>query len=449
MRSMESLGAKLTTTFGLTERPGFWEDLRSAALRTAERNGLSVDELAERLDADPRLLHELVGPLTVGETFFLRHPQHFELAVDHVRRRLRTLADGELVHVWSAGCASGEEPYSVAIAVDFTLGEAALRRLAVRATDANPAAVDKARSGVYGAWSFRGVPCWLVARYFRPDGGGFRLARDAVREAVSFEVGGIAQAAARMPTASLDVVLFRNVAIYLQPESLVALYRELRRVLRPDGLLLVGHSDPRPGPGVFVRCSKTEHTSFRPAPDGVPNAERPTVRPPGVAVRRRRRRPTGTLSRSSRSSRAEPRRESRPPEPVAAPKADPDPGGLRALADGGRTELALGALAAQIRRDPGSACLHALRGRVLLDAGSGTEAVEALRRAVFLAPEDVVARFWYAQALGVAGEAAAALRQLDEVERRLERAPATVLLDGTTSPEELLEAVRLFQEGLR
>jgi chemotaxis protein methyltransferase CheR len=443
--------------------------VESAIVELARRNACSRAQLLQRVREDRLLLLDLVGQLTVGETHFLRHPAHFELLTRLVGNRLADFSGP--VRLWSAGCASGEEPYSMALSIDASFGEAALSRVQILATDVDPDSLAKARAAAYGAWSFRGTPSWVLARYFESDAQLGCVVTERIRRAVTFERAGILQHARRLETSSLDIVFFRNVAIYLLPGAVDTLYAEFRRVLRQDGMLVVGPSDPRPSADLFV-VGDTESTSVfvvRPAePSGsVEKAgrrrpKRGRSRDRARAVCRQSRGRTARRRSRHRAGAATPdERELRPaaPPPIAAtarPSVEQpwvafpqlDVGVAQTLADNGDTRQALAVATNLINREPSSPAAYLLRGQILLSDAQNREAVEDLRRATFLGPDHCLARYWYAAALQASGAAARALRQLGVLEARLlDLAAESLVEDDQTRVAELLDAVLLMKES--
>ncbi|MDI1449041.1 CheR family methyltransferase, partial [Polyangium sp. 6x1] len=247
---------------GLSPRDD-WAEQASRGLETiAVRRGTTVEALKREPAAWPSLVPELLDHLTVRETFFLRHQGHFDFLVDALHARL-TAEPLSTACVLSAGCASGEEPYSMAIAVHARLGAKALARVRILASDISPEAIRRARAAVYGTWAFRDAPAWLSVNYFqRGEASGAKVA-EIVQRAVTFDVGHVAHHAATLPAGSVDAVFFRNVAIYLNPSVIADAYREFHRVLRPGGLLVVAPADPRPNTAHFVDAGHESTSVYR------------------------------------------------------------------------------------------------------------------------------------------------------------------------------------------
>ncbi len=205
----------------------------------------------ESLLADPalgaRFLERISTELTVGESYFFRNEHHFRALRETVLPEiLRQNAAQREIRIWSAGCAAGEEPYSLAILLDQLLGEQLdTWRISILATDLNPEFLDRARAGQYRAWSFRQTNIHHDRHYVVPQADGFSLL-PRIRSLVRFVYLNLVKdvyPSALTGTMGLDLVLFRNVAIYLRPEVTAAIIARFRRALRPGGWLLLGESE--------------------------------------------------------------------------------------------------------------------------------------------------------------------------------------------------------------
>jgi len=197
---------------------------RAAAL------GLSDEDYAARAAADTAELDRLIELLRVGETRFFRHRAQLEALGDRVLPQLRSP-----VAAWSAGCASGEEAWTLAMLL-------AERGLAFElwATDLSAAALARARAGRYAAARVEAdVPPALRARYFRRIGGD-DVINDRLRAHVRFEAHNLLAATGGR---ELDLILCRNVLIYFDEARRAEALARLVRALKPGGWLCVGYSE--------------------------------------------------------------------------------------------------------------------------------------------------------------------------------------------------------------
>ncbi len=245
--------------------------------------------IVTRPDQQVGFLERLTGQLTVGESFFFRNEHHFRVLRETVLPQI--IADNSArreVRVWSAGCATGEEPYSLAILLDQVLGSASSWTASVLGTDLNPEFLSRAREGRYRQWSFRQTTINQNREYFHVEGDTYRLV-DRLREHVRFATLNLVKDVYPSPltgTAGLDLVLFRNVAIYLKPEVTAAILKRFYQALRPGGWLLLGETEVTAAhPGDF-EVRRFEHaTLFRKTSDRSSSAMNDAVTslPPALA----------------------------------------------------------------------------------------------------------------------------------------------------------------------
>jgi chemotaxis methyl-accepting protein methylase len=206
---------------------------------------LRVGSLAQArslLVRQPHLAGPALDALLIGVTGFFRDEAVFDgllrRTVPDLLRRRRAEAPSRSFRVWSAGCSDGAELYSVAMML-VELGELAPFGVDLVGTDCRPEALDRAAAGAFDPAAVKGVPPALLRRYFSFDGECYRVQR-ALRAAVRWRC---ADALAAPEPGPWDLVLCRNVAIYLQPEAAAALWASLAAVLRPGGALVPGKAE--------------------------------------------------------------------------------------------------------------------------------------------------------------------------------------------------------------
>ena len=223
----------------------------SASLRARmQQLGLDrIDDYYDRLrarTADDEF-RKLINLVTVTETCFFRDQSQFRLLRRHILPTLlaeRAAQPKPTLRIWSAGCSSGEEAYSIAL----TLWDMGLYltypdwTFEIVGTDVNTEVLDAAKRGVYSARALRNVEGDWLDRYFRPDGPHFCL-NEEVRRGVRFEYGNLTQAPLPRPSSGYDIVFCKNVAIYFRPEMTRRLVRGLHQSLADGGYLLLGHSE--------------------------------------------------------------------------------------------------------------------------------------------------------------------------------------------------------------
>jgi chemotaxis protein methyltransferase CheR len=220
------------------------EFLAEILLRRADERGLGLPPYLDRLEApdSDAELQALAPELTVPETYFFRHLDQLrafaEVALPHAQAARGPTRKLSLL---SAGCASGEEPYSLAMLAHE--GEDPVPSVAIRAFDINPAMLAKAARGLYSAWALRETPATSKQRWFRSVGREFEL--DAtIRAAVTFQEVNLAQENSELwAAAQYDVIFCRNVLMYFTPQSAQALAARLTHSLVPGGHLFLGHAE--------------------------------------------------------------------------------------------------------------------------------------------------------------------------------------------------------------
>ncbi|WP_160330957.1 CheR family methyltransferase [Marichromatium gracile] len=196
-----------------------------------------------RLRADEAELMALGSLLTINETYFYREAQHLELLTDHLIPTLRARDRGHPetpLRILSAGCSSGEEPYSIAIALEQRLGAEAAAAVRISAGDLDPEVLERARAGRYGAFTFRALDPALRARHFTAlDNGQHQLAA-AIRARVDFLALNLLARDYPPGLQGQDVIFYRNVSIYFDPPTRAQVLAQLARLLNPGGFLIVG-----------------------------------------------------------------------------------------------------------------------------------------------------------------------------------------------------------------
>jgi chemotaxis protein methyltransferase CheR len=184
----------------------------------------------------------LACQLTNNETYFFREPHHFQIIAKHVVPVLGDALRTRPLRVLSAGCSSGEEPYTLAIA----LYEAGLELRGISweidACDLNRDRIAKAREGVYEGNALRVCDEEALRRHFEPQGGRFRL-RDRYRRSIRFFEANLAAPGGMIGFPPYDVILCRNLLIYFDDAGFDRAVGVFARALAPGGWLLLGHSE--------------------------------------------------------------------------------------------------------------------------------------------------------------------------------------------------------------
>jgi chemotaxis protein methyltransferase CheR len=343
---------------------------------------------------NPAEVQQLLDEVTIQETHFFRNPPQMRALREQVLPELvRAAASrGRRLRIWSAGCSTGEEAYTVAMVLRELLPSTAGWDVKVIATDVSQRALAAAREATYGARAVHATSAQDLDRFFSPTADGRHQVRPEVRELVELRHHNLVTERPPFPVGEqIDLVLCRNVTIYFSRDTTRALMGRLHVTLREDGYLLLGHSETLwqlSDDFRLVVLGSGDSTAFvyrrrGEGPGGAPGAHRPALwAPRAVAL----------------------------PAPVVLPPVDPVPGIRRALAHGRYDEAAL--LAAEaVTADPLRTDAHYLHGLALVEAGRDADALPALRRAVYLDPDAGLGHFLLAGALSRLGHGPAAARE--------------------------------------
>ncbi len=366
-----------------------------------------VEALLARLAAEPahgEAWELLIPRLTVRESYFFRDAPLLAALLPALIEERRAAGDRRLV-LWSAGCAAGEEPYSLAMVLAGLLGDREEWTLTILATDVDATALAAARRGRYTEWALRETPAWARERYFRRrDSRNYELDAE-IRAMVSFAPLNLAT---DPYPGGVDVILCRNVLMYFTAAARRRAVGRLASALAPGGRLVLSPLDVPPH----------EHREL----DAVEEA----------GCRLYRRRPV------------QPTREPDAPERVVEPPL----ARAREEADHGRLDAARALCREALRRDPLDPEAHLLLAAVEEEGGDPGAAIAALRRAVYAAPDSATAHFRLGGLLLRTGDREPGRRSLAAAAGLLVAAPPDAPVpgaDGTTAGT-LLAAVRAHLE---
>ena len=189
------------------------------------------------LKKNPEELQLLLSDLTINYTSFFRD---FDVYFFLEKYLFPRLFESNPVRICSAGCATGEEPYSLAILVHKVLGEtSAEHQVSILASDVDKEALAKAARGEYSKNQLRGISASLIEKYFAEEGELYRV-RDFVRRIIRFEQRDLMKEPLHR---SLDLILCRNVMIYFSKESQQQIHMNFYRALRDGGYLITGKAE--------------------------------------------------------------------------------------------------------------------------------------------------------------------------------------------------------------
>lgn len=198
---------------------------------------MNIDNYAEYLRLlvrEPAHYRKFIDHLTINVSEFYRNPQHWEVLEKKILPELK--AANAHLKIWSAGCSTGEEPYTLAIIVSEQLCGTQSRILA---TDIDRGVLAKAKEGVYSSKAVANVPPRLLEKYFERNGDHF-VVRDSLKQLITWRQHDLL--CDEFPT-QCDLILCRNVVIYFTEEAKSKLYQRFAQALRKGGVLFIGSTE--------------------------------------------------------------------------------------------------------------------------------------------------------------------------------------------------------------
>ena len=353
----------------------------AAALKRVDRVGDPACFMRRAADPveGPAHVARLLDEVTVKETFFLRAPlQLDEIAWQALFDRARARG-AAAVRIWSAACATGEEPYTLALLACEAFG--AEPPVTIFATDISEGALRQARVGDYRPRSTRELDPSLHRRYFRQEGERL-VAGDRLRSLVTFAHHNLVRdPVPPLGEAPFDLILCRNVLIYFDSETVDRVTAALDRALAPGGTLVLGAADALCRSAGRLRSLATAVAPLQ-----------PSATPPQRILRR----PLGR---------------------VGGPALTHDHVGIAEAAGSGESGEMISRTTRLLATDPLNASAHFLHGLAELEAGDAAAAVSALRRALYAEPQFGLAAFQLGRAYESLGNHGAARRAYEQALR--------------------------------
>jgi len=396
---LEQCSGFLASQMGLYFPRERWLDLLRALERMAPTLGLensaAAIEWLLNTPLDQQRIEIIASYLTVGETYFYREPAVFAALENQILPDLISARRAEgrrQLRIWSAGCCSGEEPYSIAMLLSRLLPDLEQWNITLLATDINPQFLAKARQGEYRDWSFRGTPDWMRNGYFEAGVAGSARVIAHIRRLVHFDYLNLmddAYPALDNHTNAMDIVFCRNVLMYFQSDAMQAVLEKIRRALIDGGWLVISPTEASARMrALFTPVGFTDAMLYRkderqPAAQAWPLLDIVTRwTPPPLEV------PPAI------DARAEPR-----PLPTVQPAPEPaqTPSTLalaaRACANRGQLDEAYRCCTEAIAHDKLNPGLRYLLASILTEQGRHAPAANALKQALYLDQNHVLAHF--------------------------------------------------------
>lgn len=407
--SLEKIEQMLRQRIGLHAQSVGRSAISSAVgRRMATCNIGSIHEYFKHLNFSCDEVSELIETVVIPETWFFRDGRPFEVLKEVVTKFLAA-RPGQKLRALSVPCATGEEPYSIAM----TLLEAgaAANQIQVDAIDISRRALSFAQAGSYGSHSFRGEQdAGVLERYFHRDGTRYQIC-EHVRNLVNFSHGNLLDPAFAACSGTYDVIFCRNLMIYFDEQAKQTAFRTLAQALADHGLLFVGHAEcGTVPPAWFHSAGHSFGFAFRKGA-GNETSQAPKKRP--LLSRKRSR----TLTRLLPKRRA--------PAAPTPQRPDGDPLELaRQLADLGRLSEAREICEAHLRQPERRADAYFLLGTIRAAEKDYDGALDALRRTVYLQPKHYEALVQMALLLEQQGDQVGAARMRGRAERALLSQPS-------------------------
>lgn len=386
----------------------------------------------------------LASYLTVGETYFFRDKQSFTFLETVVLPELiRNRQKSRRIRIWSAGCSSGEEPYSVAILLNRLIPQPEKWNISLLATDINPIMLARAEKGVYGEWAFRDVPESIRNSSFSPAGKNSWKINERAKHLVTFSYHNLVEdpfPSLVNETNAMDVILCRNVLLYFSPQNGWKIVSQLANTLTDGGWLIVSPVEtPQVNDNQLKPVQINEQTFFRkeagtlqpPVTEGLKLVSSTRVPPSNPVLL-----PSVVPSNISRTVSVSRKKQSVPSSPLRPRFSDParlieegrfaeaaailektlaeNPVNnnivllVRAYANYGDLDRALAWCRRGIASDPLNPVLYYLLAIILEECGDVPAGLEALRKTLYLDPDFILAHIAFgtsAQRIGREKEA--------------------------------------------
>lgn len=459
--------------FGLAVAPIHDSRLDQALAALAPAGSITMADALAMLETRPwddPLWQKVIERITVGETSFLRHREWFGVIEQHVLVPLideRRQRGPRRLRLWSAACSTGEEPYTLAMLVDRLVPDRSDWDITIVGTDINAASLATAQQAVYREWSLRELDAAERSRHFTLAGANQFELKATYRAMVAFRRLNLSlddYPGSAGELGDFDLILCRNASMYWTPEVQAAAAQRLCRCLAPGGWLALSPAEAIAEwyrllvPVNFPAATLFRNLPLSAAPRSTPplplatvprpDSDRPSRSRVGSRARTVHRRATPAPSRSDA---VRPVSSPPPPPPSLSPpsQVENEIAEARSLADRGMLEMARRRCEAILARDSLDSEVNLLLAAICTELGDLTTALEAARRATYLAPHSAAAHFQLGSTYGRMGHAAQAQRCMEAVLSLLaplpDDAPVALLAETTTAG--LRHTARAFLTG--
>jgi len=233
---------------GIHFRDDYIFSLESSIRKRMETIGSdSIKQYHSKIIENKSELDILIDLITVNETYFLREPSHFKALIETIFPEiLRLKPPGKKVRFLSAGCSTGEEPFSIVISLVEKYGASILDRIEVFGVDIDNNVINAARAGIYKSHSFRETNSQIREKYFTPKADAAQRSYEVsglLKKVVEFQVLNLFDNQYPTQLSSMDVIFYRNVSIYFSADGQKKIFRNLSKLLVNDGYLFLASSE--------------------------------------------------------------------------------------------------------------------------------------------------------------------------------------------------------------
>ncbi len=401
-----------------------------------DEDGIDFTSLLVEQKLSPKQLDILAEKLTIGETYFFREKQTLSAFKEIIIPSLVKEREhgSRSIRIWSAGCCSGEEPFTLAMILSDTIPDISSWDITILATDINRRFLTKATKGRYTPWSFRETPIEIKNRYFTPAGREFEISEE-IRNKVAFQPLNLVEdsfPAERNNTQSMDVIFCRNVLMYFSTETAMAVSQKFYHALTKGGWFIT--SQVELSDEIFHLFSKVNYkNSFL-----YQKSDKPTEHAKKTSINENK---SAKLSSALAKKLPLTRQKQTAPTVIRTPlsqltiktdKQESSPLEIaRRFANQGNLSLALQWVEKFIATNPSNPEAYYLSGMIHYERGELQEAEQQLKKALYLDPDHLLSHFQMAGICNNHGKEKQARKHIQNVGYLLQQFKDEDLLPGT------------------
>ncbi len=430
-----------------------WERVRKRLRATGLPDSTRYLNLLDDPISGPSEWSKLEAEITIGETFFFRYAEQFAALRETILPEIiERKGSTRRLRIWSAGCSTGAESYSLAILVNEILGERlGTWRVSIVGTDINESFLKAARQAKFGKWALRSMPDQERNRYFLDAGKEQWQVRPEFRSLVRFErhnLLSLLDGTSPLELTDFDLILCRNVLIYFHPDTVTQIVGALRDRLAEEGWMLLGHAEPNPVFSAMMRTLNLPGTVAYRQGEGEARSPVQPPSPPKPALQEWKPLLPGPKPEAPAQRRTAPRPVPPAPKPPAAsvsPAPDLLLDEIRQRANTGDFSAAVELCRKALGGDPLNAALHFYQGLLLRELKRLGEAEKSFLKSIYLDKSFAMAHYHLGLLLLAEGRSGPGRRALTNAAQIAATLPDDRLLeeaDGITA-QDLRRLVRV------